>query len=345
MGNVCRKKASDSWVKFLCEVVATAIVVSLLFGMFRTSSFTAAQGSGPLDDIYVNEEQRNSITSAMIMDGQIQQSDLNFVAMDTSSFFQTIVGEKIFTKDLYVAQGQIELDSWPIGGAAYMHVRGANGDTNVYLGGFLELPPPFGIPDVADRGVVLVSRADGVQRAGMGLMSCCCSSTGYTPGDVSQPSAGAAYICAQAKNFRIANPDPSQPDTEIWYACVEGPEVAAYIRGTAELVDGYAAVSFPKHFRAVASENGMTVHATPHSADSRGLAITKRSTAGIVVEELQDGQGTYKFNYFVVAVRKGFEGFEVIHPVGDSPFTRSVSAKKTPADTRAAGKEPKKRGK
>jgi len=59
---------------------------------------------------------------------------------------------------------------------------------------------------------------------------------------------GMGVIGADVKNFRVPNPD--QPGTDIWYASVEGPEAAAYIRGTATLRNGEAVVTVPDHFRA-----------------------------------------------------------------------------------------------
>ena len=125
-------------------------------------------------------------------------------------------------------------------------------------------------------------------------------------------SAGHGHIWADTKNFRVAN--PNQRGTEIWYACPEGPEAAAYIRGTAHLVDGRATVAFPDHFTAVATSQGMTVQITPHSAESKGLAVVERSVEGFVVRELFSGAGTYDFDYTVMAVRQGHEDYRVIRP-------------------------------
>ena len=49
---------------------------------------------------------------------------------------------------------------------------------------------------------------------------------------------GQGEIHADIKSFRV--PSPSQPGSHIWYACPEGPEAAAYLRGTGSLVDGSA---------------------------------------------------------------------------------------------------------
>ncbi len=126
---------------------------------------------------------------------------------------------------------------------------------------------------------------------------------------------GVGTMWAGLKSFRMEN--PNQPGTEIWYVCIEGPEAAAYIRGTARLDNGRASISFPDHFQAVATEQGMTVQLTPRSAESEGLAVTEQSVEGIEVRELRNGTGSYEFHYTVMAVRKGFEDYQVIQPAMD----------------------------
>ncbi len=123
---------------------------------------------------------------------------------------------------------------------------------------------------------------------------------------------GDGIVWGDTKNFRMAN--PNQPDTEIWYACIEGPEAAAYLRGTARLENGRASVSFPDHFQAVATAEGMTVQLTPLSAECKGLAVTEKTLEGIEVQELWNGTGSYDFDYLVMAVRQGYEDYQVIRP-------------------------------
>ncbi|MEM8711398.1 MAG: hypothetical protein AAGG01_10635 [Planctomycetota bacterium] len=131
-------------------------------------------------------------------------------------------------------------------------------------------------------------------------------------------------VFATVKNFRETN--PRNPETDIVYACVEGPEAAAYLRGTAMLVDGYARIDFPTHFFDVALSEGMTVHVTPHSVASRGMAVVERANTHIVVRELMNGSGTYEFDWEVKAVRRGFENYEVIRPKQRIPEMRTSVA-------------------
>jgi hypothetical protein len=137
-------------------------------------------------------------------------------------------------------------------------------------------------------------------------------------------ASGVGTMWAGLKSFRMEN--PNQPGTEIWYVCIEGPEAAAYLRGTARLENGRASISFPDHFQAVATAEGMTVQLTPRSAESEGLAVTEQSVEGIEVRELRNGTGSYEFHYTVMAVRKGFEDYQVIQPAMDLKLPKAQPA-------------------
>jgi|GEM_PF-3045230 len=123
---------------------------------------------------------------------------------------------------------------------------------------------------------------------------------------------GQGVVFGDTKQFRVTN--PADPTTDICYASLEGPEAAAYVRGTATLANGRATILLPEHFQSIASDVGMTVTVTPLSADSAGLAVTEKSTRRVVVRELNRGTGNYEFDYMITAVRKGHENFQVIQP-------------------------------
>jgi hypothetical protein len=168
--------------------------------------------------------------------------------------------------------------------AGYLWTLGSNGSYNTLLTNLSGFP---------NNGYVTVYDAGGNNLAGMYI-----------------DSAGYGAIYAEVKSFRVAN--PRQPDTEIVYACIEGPEAAAYIRGTSQLVAGHAIVQLPEHFQDVAVAEGMTVQVTPCSADSKGLAVVQQALDGFVVQELLQGTGSYEFHWRVEAVRKGHEDYRVI---------------------------------
>lgn len=85
---------------------------------------------------------------------------------------------------------------------------------------------------------------------------------------------GQAQLSAQVKNF-VEN-HPTDPSKQIWYACVEGPEAAAYERGSNQLVNGVAEVKFSEHFGLIVNPSTITIQLTPGSADSEGLAVVEK---------------------------------------------------------------------
>ncbi len=168
--------------------------------------------------------------------------------------------------------------------AGYVSTFGQNGSYNCVITNTLGYP---------NNGYIGVSNSGGTGVAGM-----------YVNGS------GQGIVFGTTKNFRMDH--PADASKEIWYASIEGPEAAAYVRGTAQLVDGKATVTFPEHFRYVANPATMTVMMTPLSADSRGLAVVKKGTDSFTVQELWNGKGNYQFDWEVKCVRQGFEDYEPV---------------------------------
>ena len=121
---------------------------------------------------------------------------------------------------------------------------------------------------------------------------------------------GEGVVFGDVKNFKMEH--PFQRGKEIWYASIEGPEAAAFLRGTATLTEGEAEIRFPEHFQWVISDTLMTIITTPLSAESKGLAVVEKSKEYFKVKELFSGTGNYSFDWEVKAVRKGFEDYQVI---------------------------------
>lgn len=124
---------------------------------------------------------------------------------------------------------------------------------------------------------------------------------GNGDGVISQPG---------AKFFRV--PDPDDVTRDLFYACIEGPEAAMYVRGTGRLVNGEARIEFPDHFRKLAAPQGITVILQPRGRKSRGLGVENTSPDGCTVFELKSGQGDYEFDWEVKAVRKGYENYRPV---------------------------------
>jgi len=163
------------------------------------------------------------------------------------------------------------------------------------LGTFSSLDPIDGMVTAliggnrSTGGLVTVFNSSGTPTAGMG-------------GD-----SGNAY--GITKSFIV--PDPTNSDRKIKYTSLEGPEAAIYFRGTTTLASGITYVQFPDHFAAMAVPSSITVTLTPRSAISMGLATLVVTADGVEVVELNGGSGTYRFDYVVHAVRKGYEDYQV----------------------------------
>jgi hypothetical protein len=171
-----------------------------------------------------------------------------------------------------------------VASSGWVAIRGSNGDFNVVM---------TRENANSNHGWIDVDDASGNPQAGCYVNS-----------------SGNGVVFGDTKSFRI--PNPRNRSTEIWYASLEGPEAAAYARGTAKLVDGRAEIALPDHFVDVCSETAITVHLTPRSADSLGLAYVGSEGNKVLVRELGNGQGTYEFDYMVMDVRAGHEDFRVI---------------------------------
>jgi hypothetical protein len=125
-------------------------------------------------------------------------------------------------------------------------------------------------------------------------------------------ASGGHIMATGTKSFCV--PHPNQSEMDITYSCIEGPEAAAYVRGTAHLVGGRCTIALPDHFVSVASPDNMTVQLTPLSSDSLGLAVVSKRVDTIEVRELHHGTGNYDIDWEVKSVRKGYEEYQVIRP-------------------------------
>ena len=128
-------------------------------------------------------------------------------------------------------------------------------------------------------------------------------------------ASGQGVVWGDVKNFRMDH--PTQQGKEIWYASLEGPEAAAYVRGTGQIVNGEGIVEFPEHFELVANPTTMTVTLTPLSGQSKGLAVIEKTAQGFKVVELMSGNGNYEFDWEAKAVRQGYENYRVIRDASE----------------------------
>lgn len=179
-------------------------------------------------------------------------------------------------------------------------VSGPN-SANVYLDGF---------SNNSDFGSVAVFDDNGQSQAGIYV----------------NPATRQGVVWGDIKNFRMDHPlDKSK---EIVYASLEGPEAAAYTRGTSSLRDGKVFVEFPEHYQLVANAETMTIQLTPLYANTIGLAVTEKTDKGFWVQERMDGKGNFDFDWHVTCVRKGYEDFEVVRPNQRQRISKPVDQEK-----------------
>ncbi len=128
---------------------------------------------------------------------------------------------------------------------------------------------------------------------------------GYFTGDV--------YISGSLTkgSGSFVQPHAKDPSREINYAFFEGPEHAVFLRGSAQLKDGKAVIELPEHFQIVAAEEGVQVQVTPVE-DCNGMFVANKSRERIEVKELMSGKHNAKFDYFITAIRDGFQEHEPV---------------------------------
>tara|TARA_B100001564_G_scaffold1933_2_gene1731 strand:- start:2662 stop:3342 length:681 start_codon:yes stop_codon:yes gene_type:complete len=85
-------------------------------------------------------------------------------------------------------------------------------------------------------------------------------------------------LMAKIKNFAI--PHPTLPNTNLVYACLEGPENAVYVRGVLKNND---TIELPEVWKHIVSPNSITVSLTPVGAD-QGLVVKRVSKNQVVVQ-------------------------------------------------------------
>ncbi|HPR65261.1 MAG TPA: hypothetical protein PK014_13710 [Thermoanaerobaculia bacterium] len=119
---------------------------------------------------------------------------------------------------------------------------------------------------------------------------------------------------------------------EIRYSTPTGPEPLIQFRGTAALVNGAATISIPDHLREMADLSSLSVYLTPRDSSSPGLAWTASDDSTISVQELEEGKGSYSFDWFAIATRKGRENYQVLQnaePDGMDTGDQQTAAERT----------------
>ena len=227
--------------------------------------------------------------------------------------------------NMYDENGLISLFAFTwSSGTGFLGTAGPNGNTNVRLSTISGLP---------NNGFLAVADADGNSRVGAyvrdsgsgdlftegpsGNLNAFITNTSGQPDhgylavyDADENQKAGIYIDDEGQGRVFADfvdsfvDNPDKAGEKIVYTMIQGPESAAYLRGTATLENGTASIDFPSHFSNLILSDNITVQITPLSAKSKGIAVIKKGVSGFRVQELLDGQGSYSFDWEVKGIRK-----------------------------------------
>jgi hypothetical protein len=159
-------------------------------------------------------------------------------------------------------------------------------DTGVYGEGYLHGVYGFATSSFGSGVAGLSGGAQGVGVNGIADMNS--QSAGVFDGGITVINGSKGFV----------EPHPIDPTREIRYVCLEGPENGTYFRGTAHIVNGFATIEVPEHFRMVSRPEGLTVQLTP-VREMAVLAVVSRSLEKIVVQ----GSSDVEFDYMINGVR------------------------------------------
>jgi hypothetical protein len=149
-----------------------------------------------------------------------------------------------------------------------------------------------------DIGVSAYGTSSGVYAAG-GYYGVNAAGTGYGVWAIN------GFGGTGAKYF--VEPHPTDPEKEIRFISLEGPESGTYFRGSARTVNGFATIEVPESFRMVTDEKNLTVVLAP-MGELAILACITKSLDRIVIQSSKD----VDFDYVVNGVRKAFKDHEAI---------------------------------
>ncbi len=114
---------------------------------------------------------------------------------------------------------------------------------------------------------------------------------------------------------------PTVPGSWIVYTALDGPEAGTYVRGTAQLMGGFAVVPLPEHFAMVTSPEGLTVQLTPRGEPLNLYTVSISPSELQVADDFHEPRYGW-FDYLVQGERLGGAGKAVIQQravEGESP--------------------------
>lgn len=132
-------------------------------------------------------------------------------------------------------------------------------------------------------------------------------------------------LTANSKNF-VQN-HPADPNLEIVYTTLEGPEAATFTRGSGRLEDGVARIALDDSFAWVTNPDlGLTATLTPRG-EWADLYVESVSPTELVVASAQgEGAPDTAFDYLVMGLRIGLEESPVVRPKKREAFLPDTTA-------------------
>lgn len=126
-------------------------------------------------------------------------------------------------------------------------------------------------------------------------------------------------------NFSI--PHPLKKGRRLVYTGIEAAEVLLIHRGTANLSNGQTRIDFPDHFIAVSDPRNITAYLTPKQ-NCNGLFTVEVANDHLIVQELQGGSSSARFDFMIMTVRDKYFDFD-FEPEGDIAIKRDDEDEKT----------------
>jgi len=145
---------------------------------------------------------------------------------------------------------------------------------------------------------------------------------------------GNGYLWEIDENGVVINRVNSGGATEKEVYGLSATRAEIIVSGSGITENGIAHVEFSESVTNMFESNlNVKVIVTPTSADTEGLAVTEKSTAGFTVREINSGTGAVTFDWMLMAPRVGYE-------IELNDYTVNGTETETPPDTSGSSTEP-----
>lgn len=139
---------------------------------------------------------------------------------------------------------------------------------------------------------------------------------------------------AFADDFVVTSKASNKSDGFYQYSSLTGNESALYSRGKITMENGQATIPFDQAFLELADPDTITVHLTPYSKDSGGVAVSSINKTNVQISDLLGKINSYDVGYLLIAERSDRKDFQknIVTKDGRHPFdnhTKERAGEKT----------------